>query len=171
MWTCPKCGAQVDDLYASCWSCNADQPVERGARDEAAGETTADLIDRAQIRPWTCSKCGTRVDAGFDTCWSCGTSIDGVEDPNFVTADEIVPDEEDQEDDEPPAQPQTTCPRCWGLMVRGSIVEDDAQKPSQTSTPRYWVEEPASEVSVRMEVRAYRCSACGYLEFYAARPE
>ena len=37
---------------------------------------------------WTCKKCATKVDPSFEVCWACGTSIDGVEDPNFVSADE-----------------------------------------------------------------------------------
>src|SRR5438445_5230531 len=41
---------------------------------------------------WTCSKCGERLDEGFEVCWSCGTSIDGVEDPDFfATATEEAP--------------------------------------------------------------------------------
>ena len=37
---------------------------------------------------WTCPKCQTKVDPAFDVCWNCGTSVDGVEDPLFVKADE-----------------------------------------------------------------------------------
>ena len=37
---------------------------------------------------WTCSKCGERVEDDFEVCWSCGTSMDGVEDPGFFTADD-----------------------------------------------------------------------------------
>ena len=37
---------------------------------------------------WTCKKCATKIDPSFEVCWACGTSIDGVEDPNFVSADE-----------------------------------------------------------------------------------
>jgi len=39
---------------------------------------------------WTCVKCGSKVDPGFDVCWKCGTSVEGVEDPTFTTADEAV---------------------------------------------------------------------------------
>jgi hypothetical protein len=37
-----------------------------------------------------------KVDESFDVCWSCGTTPDGIEDPNFVIADEAdsIPDEE-----------------------------------------------------------------------------
>ena len=44
---------------------------------------------------WHCPKCHSRVDDSFDVCWSCGTTPDGIEDPNFVTADEAdpIPDE------------------------------------------------------------------------------
>jgi hypothetical protein len=40
---------------------------------------------------WQCPKCHSRVDDSFEVCWSCGTTSDGVEDPDFVTADEAEP--------------------------------------------------------------------------------
>jgi hypothetical protein len=45
---------------------------------------------------WQCLKCQSKVDDSFDVCWSCGTTPDGIEDPEFVTADEAdpIPDEE-----------------------------------------------------------------------------
>ena len=45
---------------------------------------------------WRCPKCRSKVDDSFEVCWSCGTTPDGIEDPNFVTADEAdpIPDEE-----------------------------------------------------------------------------
>ncbi len=45
---------------------------------------------------WRCPKCRAEVDDSFEVCWSCGTTSEGIEDPNFVTADEAdpIPDEE-----------------------------------------------------------------------------
>jgi hypothetical protein len=43
---------------------------------------------------WTCPKCGNKVDPSFEVCWSCGTTPEGVEDPDFVTADEAEPIED-----------------------------------------------------------------------------
>jgi hypothetical protein len=40
---------------------------------------------------WTCPKCNARVDPSFDVCWRCGTTEEGDEDPDFVTADEAEP--------------------------------------------------------------------------------
>ncbi len=40
---------------------------------------------------WHCPKCAEVVDDDFDLCWSCGTSADGIEDPNFVSADDAEP--------------------------------------------------------------------------------
>jgi len=37
---------------------------------------------------WKCPKCRSRVDDGFEVCWSCGTTPDGEENPEFLTADE-----------------------------------------------------------------------------------
>src|SRR4051794_4527667 len=43
---------------------------------------------------WTCPKCREKVDDSFEVCWSCGTTPEGVEDPDFVTADEAEPIED-----------------------------------------------------------------------------
>ena len=40
---------------------------------------------------WICSKCEAKVEPSFDVCWRCGTSYQGEEDPDFVTADESPP--------------------------------------------------------------------------------
>ena len=40
---------------------------------------------------WPCPKCQSRISDDFDVCWGCGTTADGVEDPNFVTADDADP--------------------------------------------------------------------------------
>ena len=37
---------------------------------------------------WTCPKCKMKVDESMDVCWRCGTSVEGVEDPDFVTAED-----------------------------------------------------------------------------------
>jgi hypothetical protein len=44
---------------------------------------------------WTCAKCHSKVDPSFEVCWNCGTSVDGVEDPTFVKADDAGPIETD----------------------------------------------------------------------------
>jgi hypothetical protein len=40
---------------------------------------------------WNCPKCGAKVEPTYEVCWRCGTSREGVEDPDFVTADEAGP--------------------------------------------------------------------------------
>jgi hypothetical protein len=40
---------------------------------------------------WECPNCRSEVEDSFEICWSCGTSIDGVFDPSFVTADDAEP--------------------------------------------------------------------------------
>jgi hypothetical protein len=42
---------------------------------------------------WTCPKCANKVDPSFEVCWNCGTTPDGVEDPDFVSADAAPPSE------------------------------------------------------------------------------
>ncbi len=43
---------------------------------------------------WRCPKCRSKVEDSFDVCWSCGTTPDGVEDPDFITADDAEAIEE-----------------------------------------------------------------------------
>jgi hypothetical protein len=49
---------------------------------------------------WQCPKCQSEVDDTFDVCWSCGTTIDGIEDPTFVTADDAEPIEDPVAEDD-----------------------------------------------------------------------
>jgi hypothetical protein len=45
---------------------------------------------------WRCPKCRSKVDDSFEVCWSCGTTPDGIENPNFVTADEAEPIQDEE---------------------------------------------------------------------------
>ena len=47
---------------------------------------------------WRCPKCQSKVDDAFEVCWSCGTTPDGVEDPTFLTADEVEPIQDEPAD-------------------------------------------------------------------------
>ena len=40
---------------------------------------------------WRCPKCHSQVDDSLEVCWSCGTTPEGVEDPDFVSADQADP--------------------------------------------------------------------------------
>ena len=37
---------------------------------------------------WCCPNCRKEVDDSFEVCWACGTTSDGIDDHDFVTADE-----------------------------------------------------------------------------------
>jgi hypothetical protein len=50
---------------------------------------------------WQCPKCRSEVDDSFEVCWSCGTTPAGIEDPNFVTADESEPIDDQVVDKKP----------------------------------------------------------------------
>jgi hypothetical protein len=50
---------------------------------------------------WTCPKCQSKVDPSFEVCWNCGTTAEGVEDPTFQKADEVLPDKSPTETDMP----------------------------------------------------------------------
>jgi hypothetical protein len=133
-------------------------------------------------RSWTCSKCGETVDAGFLVCWSCGTSIEGVEDPSFVRADESVPgaeesaevtflDDPDLEEPIPGSDPRP-CLRCQGPLEAGFIADYGharTMKPSEwvagTPQPSFWTGTWIGER--RHPIQAFRCAPCGHLEFWA----
>ncbi len=72
---------------------------------------------------WTCPECGSKVDPSFEVCWNCGTSVDGVRDPTFVTADDQPPIED------PPVVPDLDAdaePASTGELpepTRGEMVE------------------------------------------------
>ncbi|WP_406695801.1 DUF2007 domain-containing protein [Singulisphaera sp. Ch08] len=63
---------------------------------------------------WTCPKCSVTVEPSFEICWSCGTSVDGVEDLTFVTADDAAPIEDRPADlsskQESPLEPEWPAP-------------------------------------------------------------
>ena len=60
---------------------------------------------------WNCPKCETKVDSGFDVCWKCGTTRDGVEDPEFRSADEVPPIKDPRYD--PIATPDPSIKAKW----------------------------------------------------------
>lgn len=61
---------------------------------------------------WICPKCSVSVEPSFEVCWACGTTVDGVEDPTFVTADNAAPIEDPRFDlrsskrDSPQVEPE-----------------------------------------------------------------
>src|SRR5262249_24763758 len=88
--------------------------------------------EMSATRSWTCSKCGETVDAGFLVCWSCGTSIEGVEDPSFVRADEesrggdesqAISFLDDDRDEPEPGPAPRLCLRCQGPLEPGFIAD------------------------------------------------
>ncbi len=64
---------------------------------------------------WTCSKCGSKIDPAFEVCWKCGTSREGVEDPDFVTADETLPIQDPRYD--PISVPDEPVKSRWSELV------------------------------------------------------
>lgn len=68
---------------------------------------------------WTCPKCQSKVDPSFEVCWNCGTTAEGVEDPTFQRADEVVPDKSPTETDMPVGEepiPVPTSPQAGELV-------------------------------------------------------
>jgi hypothetical protein len=152
--------------------------------DSASGslQTAFTPVENDAPLPWICPKCGETVDAGFQVCWSCGTSVEGVEDPEFESALEtpaaghhsgaITFHEEDS--DEPSSGPVARqCAHCQGALEPGFIA--DFQRGQYVMTPSEWVAgnpQPSFWTGTwtgdrRFPIQAFRCTRCGQLEFWA----
>jgi hypothetical protein len=110
---------------------------------------------------WTCPKCHAKVDDKFEVCWKCGTSIDGVEDPTFVCADDVPPEELDAPAIPPladtPPEPLSDLVECYlaldimqarfladrlteqGIPAIADTEDMHAELGSMNSGPRVWV--------------------------------
>lgn len=115
---------------------------------------------------WTCPKCGAKVDPSFDVCWHCGTTRDGIEDPTFVRADDVLPAESpldldmpagDQPVPPPMAEPAGELVECYLAMdvMQAKFLADRLSEQgipavadlhdmhdalgSMNSAPRVWV--------------------------------
>ena len=211
LWTCPRCGAAVDTSADRCWGCREPNPeAERGATriSEPVSEPDRELSLNSEVSEtapasessapssppsempvtcsWTCSKCGESVDAGFLVCWSCGTSIEGVEDPSFVSDDEstrrgheseAISYIEDDDQSEPREGPDSQfCIRCHGPLEPGFIADfqrgNSVMKPSEwvAGTPQHSFWTGTWTGDRRYPIQAFRCRHCGYLEFRAGKP-
>ena len=198
MWTCPECGASVNEGADRCWACKQPRPKPEPGSQTASTrvpEPDRELAPAVEIinagsdptESWTCSKCGETVDAGFLVCWSCGTSIEGVEDPSFVRANApAVGDDEseavtflnDELDELIPGPGPTlpSCLRCQGPLEPGFIADFQqgrgVMKPGEwvagTPQPSFWTGTWTGDR--RFPIQALRCTHCGYLEFWASDP-
>jgi hypothetical protein len=212
VWTCPHCGAAVDASADRCWACKQPRPEpEPGSQTvslplsepdrigppadpvtESSSETGPACTPFGPISPpseisatesWICSKCAETVDAGFLVCWSCGTSIDGVDDPSFVSADETAlgADEspaftffdDDQAEPKPGPDPQH-CFRCQGPLEPGFVADfqHSSMSPSQwiAGTPQRSFWSGTWTGDRRYPIQAFRCRRCGHLDFWAGDP-
>lgn len=211
LWTCPTCGVTVDASADRCWGCKQPRPepepesravsesVLNSDREFAPADEVSETVpescscrrlsppsDMSATQPWTCSKCGETVDAGFLVCWSCGTSIEGVEDPLFISGDETtLGDDEpeavsflDNDDLDEPKEDAApwSCIRCQGPLEPGFIRDfqhgSRMMKPSEwvagTPQPSFWTGTWTGDQ--RYPIQAFRCRHCGYLEFRAGGP-
>ena len=121
---------------------------------------------------WKCTKCDEMVEDSFDACWNCRTTIDGIEDPNFVVGDR------DDFDSPPPValeQPVHTCSRCGsqkvipGVRILDHITEVITQdlKVRFDRAPNAWLFK-GSETSPLL---ARICCGCGLVELFATDRE
>ena len=67
---------------------------------------------------------------------------------------------------------QTRCPKCNGEMVQGFLFESEVHKLQtwvEGTLEKYWWGGAKVPKEKRVPVGTYRCSVCGFLEFYARR--
>jgi hypothetical protein len=209
LWTCAQCGAEVDASADRCWGCNQPKPEQEAGsqtvslpiRNPDREGPPADLVSGSDsetahefrtvepssppaeisaIEAWACSKCGETVDAGFLVCWSCGTSIDGVEDPSFVSADETALGADESpaitflDDDLEPPKPDPEprhCFRCQGPLEPGFVADfqHSSMSPSEwiAGTPQHSYWSGTWTGDRRYLIQAFRCRLCGHLDFWA----
>ena len=66
----------------------------------------------------------------------------------------------------------TRCPKCNGEMVQGFLFESEVDKLQtwvEGTLEKYWWGGAKVPKEKRVPVGTYRCSVCGFLEFYARR--
>jgi len=211
LWTCPHCGAAVDASADRCWACKQSRPepepgsqavsipVSEPGREVAPADPNTESGSEtgpgstsvwpvsgpsavSATESWICSRCGETVDAGFLVCWSCGTSIDGVEDPSFVSANEMAADADETQaitflDDDlegpGPGKDPRRCFRCQGPLEPGFIADfqhgHTVMSPSEwiagTPQPSFWSGTWTGDR--RYPIQAFRCRHCGSLELWA----
>jgi hypothetical protein len=103
---------------------------------------------------WTCKKCGERIEETFDACWKCGTSMDGVEDPEFREQ----PGPANGPDGRGPLQ----CVRCKSaLTFMGTKAFHEGT--------RWGALGDIGELFVSKEsFEVYHCPRCGHVEFFVS---
>jgi predicted nucleic-acid-binding Zn-ribbon protein len=96
----------------------------------------------------------------LDACWSCGTSIEGVENPDFVKVVDIPDEQLSAAVAETPATILLTCSRCHCELV--------CMGPKAFHEGRRWgALGNLSELRVNRErFDVYYCPTCGRVEFY-----
>ena len=93
MWTCPKCGEQIEDQFDSCWKCAANMTAELGqtmtkcfkcggteiAKGEISASGNKGLLSQTTFQPdglrfltFTLSN-GTTLQRESYACLNCGT--------------------------------------------------------------------------------------------------
>ena len=76
----------------------AARPQER--TPAVAAPTEDDLFGDRPPASWTCPACRVEVDVNMDVCWACGTTVEGMEPPEFP--DGAAPEAEPEERGAPP---------------------------------------------------------------------
>ncbi|SFH58725.1 zinc ribbon domain-containing protein [Planctomicrobium piriforme] len=102
---------------------------------------------------WTCSKCRESVEDSFQVCWSCGTSVDGVEDPNFKPEIDVGVQDTSLEDE---FRSRFRCCKCRSTTASVDWIAGTGTGPSRLLN---WQIKQFLSVS---------CGHCGYTEFYNA---
>ena len=111
---------------------------------------------------WQCVKCREQLEDSFNVCWSCGTSKDGVEDPEFLKADDVPREQISaavERGDESEKNP-IMCPRCRRKL-------DYVGTKAFHEGTRWGLLGDLGELFVNKErFDVYCCPRCGRVEFF-----
>lgn len=110
-------------------------------------------------------QCREELEDSFDVCWNCGTSKEGVEDPEFRKADDVLPEPEEtapQASDLPEEREKNpiNCVRCnRKLDYMGTKAFHEGR--------RWGALGDIGELFVNKETfDVYCCPRCGRVEFF-----
>jgi hypothetical protein len=128
---------------------------------------------------WKCSKCHEAIDDSFGACWKCGTSVDGVEDPDFRSLSEG--EEVTEEWAESYSQPEVrgsrtklTCEVCGSEKIIPEVRILDQGEYSNGRLQVMICGNPNAFLfkdKLMGELKAHVCGECGHTELKVTNPQ
>ena len=161
-------------------------PVQAGSstdmpqEDEDPVETydEQDQQEQAEALPWTCKKCGEHVPETFTVCWNCGTTIDGLEAPDFVKEDSdggdtVQPDAGSAVEPRTDVATTARCRKCDSSKIIPDVTVIDQGQGSDGKLKVVVYGNPEALVFRDRHfgaVTARICGDCGFIELWVRNP-